>query len=144
MPHLRLSSALDELLKQCQAPPLAFADYQDWKTYFTTLATEYTASWQLALHAGFFAPGIGYSFAGGYQSALRALVDKLPADKLAALCVTEDNGNHPRAIATTLNRSDNQLIISGSKKFITGGAQSDILLVACQEGSDDGVCLRLN
>ncbi len=45
---------------------------------------------------------MGWAFAGGYQAALRALRPELPHDSMVALCVTEEAGNRPRDIRTTI------------------------------------------
>lgn len=80
--------------------------------------------------SGFEADRLGWAFAGGYQAALRALVPDLPTDAMAAFCVTEENGNRPRDILTTLTRyPDGRLQIDGQKKWATLGPESTVLLV---------------
>ena len=55
-----------------------------------------------ALLGGFDADRVGWAFASGYQAALRALLPELPADAVAAFCVTEESGNRPRDIHTRI------------------------------------------
>src|ERR1700760_915474 len=54
---------------------------------------------------------VGHAFAIGYAMALTALV----GDGHAALCATEDGGNHPRAIQTRLEHGR----VTGTKKWAT-------------------------
>lgn len=79
---------------------------------------------------GFAADRVAWAFASGYQAALRALVPDLPVDALAAFCVTEESGNRPRDIRTTItHRADGSLSISGAKRWTTLGPDSTLLLV---------------
>lgn len=87
----------------------------------------------LALRCGAAADRVGWAFAGGYQAALRALWPALWAsDAMAALCVTEAEGNRPRDIRTRIvPRPDGaQLVVNGAKRWTTLGPQSAVLLVA--------------
>ncbi|HSB22059.1 MAG TPA: acyl-CoA dehydrogenase family protein, partial [Burkholderiaceae bacterium] len=65
-----------------------------------------------------------------YQGALRALWPELPLDTLAALCVTEAEGNRPRQIRTTFApQPDGTLRIDGAKRWTTLGPASTLLLI---------------
>src|SRR4051794_33017827 len=64
-----------------------------------------------AVIGGARADRLGYAFAIGYSAALEALV----GEGDAALCVTEDGGNHPKAIQTRL--VDGR--VTGSKRWAT-------------------------
>jgi alkylation response protein AidB-like acyl-CoA dehydrogenase len=80
---------------------------------------------------------VACAFAGGYQGALRALVPSLPGDAIASFCATEESGNHPRAIATTLRtRGEGRLALRGAKRWSTMGPLADQLLVVASEGTD--------
>lgn len=68
-----------------------------------------------AIAAGASMDRVGYAFASGYQEALRALFDRPPTATVAALAVTEEGGNHPRAIMTTLEGG----VLTGEKKWAT-------------------------
>jgi acyl-CoA dehydrogenase len=83
-----------------------------------------------AMLGGFDADRVGWAFAAGYQAALRALLPDLPADTVAAFCVTEDSGNRPRDIHTHFTPTgDGSWSISGSKRWTTLGPDSSLLLV---------------
>lgn len=71
---------------------------------------------------------VGYAFALGYSAALEALV----GDGSAALCATEDGGNHPRAIRTRL--VDGR--VTGTKQWATLADHAAHLLVVATEGND--------
>src|ERR1043166_3027624 len=64
---------------------------------------------------------VAYAFAIGYSMALEALV----GEGSAALCVTEDGGNHPRAIETRL--VDGR--VTGTKAWATLADRAAHLLV---------------
>lgn len=83
-----------------------------------------------ALHGGFEADRVGWAFASGYQAALRALLPGLPADAVAAFCVTEESGNRPRDIHTRFTpQADGGVSIQGAKRWTTLGPTSSLLLV---------------
>ena len=103
---------------------------QDWWALHLRLAGRWSGTVDLALAAGFEADRPGWAFASGYQAALRALFPKLPADRPAALCASEQGGGHPRAIRTRL--AGGRLV--GSKTFVTLGSFARLLLVIASEG----------
>lgn len=111
-------------------------NFNDWKNDFFSLIHSNSPSWYSALLGGFRSTCVGYTFASGYQAALHKLVPNLQTDKLYALCITEEQGNHPRAIETELTKTERGWNLSGAKKFITGGTQADQLLVAATIGKD--------
>lgn len=76
---------------------------------------------------------VGWAFASGYQAALRVLVPDLPADRICALCVTEEDGNSPKAIKTTLRRNTSGLIQDGAKRWATLGPEGGLFLVAARD-----------
>lgn len=77
---------------------------------------------------------VAYAFAGGYQAALWALVPGRDRARLAALCVTEAGGGHPRAIEA---RADTGRL-TGEKTYVTLGALAEDLYVLAREGESDG------
>lgn len=80
----------------------------------------------------------GYAFLCGYQSALRVLVPSLEAGDQVALCVTEKEGNHPRAIHTQLIAQDNGgYLLRGHKSFVTNLEYAKQLLIAA-DASEPG------
>jgi alkylation response protein AidB-like acyl-CoA dehydrogenase len=70
----------------------------------------------------------GHAFAIGYTAALEALA----GDTRAAFCVTEDGGNHPRAIETRL--VDGR--VTGTKRWATLADRAAHLLVVARDGTD--------
>jgi alkylation response protein AidB-like acyl-CoA dehydrogenase len=90
-----------------------------------------------AIVGGAHADRIGYAFASGYSEALRALVPTLGG--IAALCVTESGGNHPRAIETKLVPVAGGYELTGHKKWATVGSLAQSLLVCASIGTDGGV-----
>lgn len=77
---------------------------------------------------------LGLAFTVGYSAALERLVPDtvLPC----ALCVTEDAGNHPRAIKTLLTESSDgaHFTLDGTKSFVTFGSLAATLIVAARVG----------
>jgi len=75
---------------------------------------------------------LGLAFATGYPAALQQLS---PETRLpCALCVTEDEGTHPRAMKTTLERVGDRDELNGTKTFVTFGNLAKTLLVAAKVG----------
>src|ERR1041385_576759 len=93
-----------------------------------------------ALAGGFSADRLAGAFVSGYQAALRVLFPSLDIASMAALCVTEESGNHPRAIRTTLETHVGERIaLRGKKRWSTLGPLADVLFVVATTGSgDDG------
>ena len=138
-----LSATLDILLENpCCAQYNAFAD---WKAGYYDISSKHQSPWIRAIVAGYQANCVGYAFISGYQSALHALVPTLPTGQLSAFCVTEKDGNHPRAIQSVLTGDSDSHELTGSKSFVTGGAQADTLLVAARvdEQQDGHPVLKL-
>lgn len=77
---------------------------------------------------------LGLAFAAGYSAALQHLIPDviLPC----ALCVTEADGNHPRAIKASLETSDDgsTYTLDGVKTFVTFGSMAKTLIVAARIG----------
>jgi alkylation response protein AidB-like acyl-CoA dehydrogenase len=100
-----------------------------------------------AIAGGFAADRVAWAFASGYQAALRGLLPDLVDDAMAAICVTEETGNRPRDIATTITHgADGSIAISGAKRWTTLGPASTLLLVVGREageGTDDKPRLRV-
>ncbi len=75
---------------------------------------------------------LGFAFAVGYPAALEHMVEgvRLPC----ALCVTEANGNSPRAIETTLERKGDRYELRGTKTFVTFGSYAETLIIVARVG----------
>lgn len=91
-----------------------------------------------AVVGGALADRIGFAFAGGYHEALQQLAPSLGGAR-ASLCATEETGNHPRAIRTTLTRvAEHGWQLTGHKTWATVADAADRLLVIASAGERDG------
>lgn len=90
----------------------------------------------LPLHAAVGVAGtvdrLGLAFAVGYPAALQHMLPELEFP--CALCVTEADGNQPRAIRTTLRPVQGGYELSGEKTFVTFGSRASQLLIAARAG----------
>src|SRR4051812_7923256 len=93
--------AISALLER-PSPIAECSDVAAWWPRWQALAALTNDPFERATRGGAHADRIGWAFASGYQAALRALDPTIPDDVVAALCVTEADGNFPRAIRTTL------------------------------------------
>lgn len=131
-------AALDHCLR---TPPTAqnVDTVAQWWPQWRRLTADFQAPAEIAIRGGFAADRVGWAFAGGYQAALHALVPDLPRDALAAFCATEENGNRPRDIKTTLTpQADGTIAVSGAKRWTTLGPDSTLLLVVTALAGNDG------
>jgi alkylation response protein AidB-like acyl-CoA dehydrogenase len=124
-----MHTALDACLRApTQVPPRASVG--EWWPRWRAGAAQAASSAEQALLGGFDADRVGWAFASGYQAALRALLPELPADAVAAFCVTEESGNRPRDIHTRISPlADGSVAISGAKRWTTLGPDSSLLLI---------------
>jgi acyl-CoA dehydrogenase len=113
-------------------------DVERWWPAFRELARTWRNPMDRALATGFAADRVAWAFAAGYQCALQALFPELPEDALAALCVTEEQGNHPRAIRTTLRRAAGGWRLDGAKRWTTLGPQGALFLVLARDAQVEG------
>lgn len=77
---------------------------------------------------------LGLAFAAGYSAALETLVPGVALP--CALCVTEVDGAHPRAIQTALTAAEggSGYTLNGSKSFVTFGDRARTLVIAARVG----------
>jgi hypothetical protein len=113
-------------------------DVARWWPGYLRLERTWRNPMDRAMVAGSSADRAAWAFAGGYQCALQALFPGLPEDALAALCVSEDEGNHPRAIRTALHRAAAGWRLEGAKRWTTLGPQGALFLVLAREAQTDG------
>jgi hypothetical protein len=111
----------------------ACASVTDWWPRWRALAARHRSPFERAIAGGAEADRLGWAFASGYQAALRALLPALPDGVLAALCVTEAEGNHPRAVRTTLSPEGSGFRISGEKRWTTLGPDGGLFIVIARE-----------
>ena len=124
-----MNPALDACLRApTQVPPRA--SVAEWWPRWRQGAALAATPAEQALRGGFDADRVGWAFATGYQAALRALLPQLPADTVAAFCVTEETGNRPRDIHTRFTpQADGSVSITGAKRWTTLGPECSLLLI---------------
>lgn len=137
------SAAIEFMLRERLPHPSSETDsIRDWVLFHSKISLEWGSSVESALIGGYRAERVAYAFLSGFRSALQSLIPSLKKDKFVAFCVSEEGGNHPRAINTRLTeppKADNGSglwTLSGEKSFITGAAEADVILVAASIGRD--------
>jgi len=101
-------------LPASQANAASCESVADWWPRHRAIASEHVDPIHQAIIGGFVADRVGWAFASGYQAALRALFPEAPADRICALCVTEADGNSPKAIKSTLMKNGDGWILNGT------------------------------
>ena len=97
---------------------------------------ESPSAFATALLEGVRASTVGQAFQSGYRAALSALVPN-ENEPLVALCVTEEKGQHPKHIETSLVLLGEQVRLRGTKKWAMAG-EGTLLIVAKEVASDGG------
>lgn len=105
----------------------------DWWPRHRAIAREHADPMHQAIVGGFVADRVGWAFASGYQAALRALFPEAPADRICALCVTEKDGNGPKAIRSSLRRDGDGWRLDGGKRWTTLGPEGALFFVAARD-----------
>lgn len=118
-----------ELVSLKKTHPLRNFSYtKDWFSFFQQL-TKGKGPFEKALIGGFCSQQFSFSFLAGYQAALEAMFPGIAdPDRLKALCISEEKGNHPKMIETRLVNN----LISGQKTYITAGTAAEQLFVLCK------------
>jgi alkylation response protein AidB-like acyl-CoA dehydrogenase len=119
-------------LPAAQAVAAPCENVAEWWRRHRAIAREHADPIHQAIVGGFVADRVGWAFASGYQAALRALFPDAPGDKLCALCVTEADGNSPKAIRSTL-RMDGGWLLNGAKRWTTLGPDGALFFVAARD-----------
>lgn len=127
---------MDALLSRLVAgdATLAGADLSAWWRACEPLREGYAHTVERAMALSLVAPTVGCAFVAGYRAALHALAPSLGPHTRAALCASEEGGAHPRAINTRAVLSAEALTLDGTKRFVTGARDADVLLVLAVEG----------
>ena len=125
-------------LSAAQAAARPCESVADWWPRHRAIARDHPDPIHQAIVGGFVADRVGWAFASGYQAALRALFPDAPADRLCAFCVTEADGNSPKAIKSTLTRSSDGWILNGSKRWTTLGSEGSLFFVAARDEAASG------
>ncbi|OGA17254.1 MAG: hypothetical protein A3I63_10130 [Betaproteobacteria bacterium RIFCSPLOWO2_02_FULL_66_14] len=109
------------------------ADVAAWWPQYRQLIAVWRNPMDRAIAGGFAADRVGWAFASGYQAALHALFPDAPEDRIAALCVTEAEGNSPKSIQSTLHPHGHGWRLNGAKRWTTLGADGAIFYVAARD-----------
>lgn len=110
------------------------ASVEQWWPRHRALAAERRRSIDVAILGGAAADRVAWAFGSAFQAALRVLVPGLEEDRLAALCITEKQGNMPRDLQTTLRREGTDIVLDGAKHWATLGPKGAVFLVAARDG----------
>jgi len=125
-------------LRAGRAVAVPCASVAEWWPRHRAIAAEHADPIHQAIVGGFVADRVAWAFASGYQAALRALFSDLPPDRICALCVTEDEGNSPRAIRAEIARAEAGWVLNGAKRWTTLGPEGGLFLVAAREAGAGG------
>ncbi|HEU5294245.1 MAG TPA: acyl-CoA dehydrogenase family protein, partial [Burkholderiaceae bacterium] len=130
---------LPSLLHCLQAPVEAESveSATEWVQHWRGWAAEGWPAFELALRAGFAADRVAWAFAGGYQAALRAMAPAIADGVIVTLCATEQGGNQPRDIQTTVTPDGAAVRLNGRKRWSTLAPVASHLLVVAIDGSDE-------
>jgi acyl-CoA dehydrogenase len=120
-------------LSASQAAASPCESVEQWWPRHRAIAAEHADPIHQAIIGGFVADRVGWAFASGYQAALHALFPDAPGDRICALCVTEADGNSPKAIKSSLTRNRDAWILNGSKRWTTLGPQGALFFVAARD-----------
>jgi acyl-CoA dehydrogenase len=124
-------------LLSASPPPPECGDVAAWWPTWRAISEKTRDPFERAVLGGAQADRLGWAFASGYQAALRALDPTLKDDTIAALCVTEAEGNFPRAIRTTLTPQGDGFLVSGEKRWTTLGPGGGLFIVIAREAGTD-------
>jgi len=120
-------------LSASQACAVPCESVAEWWPRHRAIAGAHPDPLHQAIVGGFVADRVGWAFASGYQAALRALLPDAPADRLCAFCVTEADGNSPKAIRSSLRQSGTTWLLDGAKQRTTLGPQGSLFFVAARD-----------
>ena len=104
-----------------------------WWLRHRDLGTSVKDQFGHAIAGGVAADRIGWAFASGYQAALHALFAEAPDERICALCVTEAEGNSPKAIKSSLRKDGNSWLLNGAKRWTTLGPEGSTFFVAARD-----------
>lgn len=120
-------------LSASQAVAAPCESVAEWWRRHRAIAREHADPIHQAIVGGFAADRVGWAFASGYQGALRALFAEAPVDRICALCVTETDGNSPKAIRSSLTKNGAGWLLNGAKRWTTLGPEGALFFVAARD-----------
>jgi len=127
----------DDLLAALLDPPPApeAADVPAWwrGEQARRAARPDATAFERAVAGGLAADRLGWALASGYQASLGAMIPDLPQAAPVAFCISEADGNSPKAIRSTLAPDGDGFRLSGEKRWSTLGPAAGLLLVAARE-----------
>lgn len=137
-------SAIGSLLRGPVGVPPCESVAQWWPRH-REIADSAGDQFSRAILGGFASDRVGWAFASGYQAALRALFPDAPGERICALCVTETDGNSPKAIKSTLQKEGATWVLNGAKRWTTLGPDGALFYVAARDeaASGDRAAIRL-
>lgn len=125
-------------LSASQAGATPCESVAQWWPRHRAIAAEQPDPIHQAIVGGFVADRVGWAFASGYQAALRALFPDAPGDRICALCVTEADGNSPKAIRSSLAKTGDEWVLNGTKRWTTLGPEGALFFVAARDEAASG------
>ena len=141
-----MNHILDRLLRD-PVTPEPIDGVASWWARHQAATSALSDSIEIAMIGGFLADRPAWAFASAYQAALQRLLaeaalDRVgvsdPAGRKVAMCATEEGGNHPRAIQSTLvAEPGGGYRLGGHKRWATLGSQVEDLLVFASAGKDE-------
>ncbi|RMD84408.1 MAG: acyl-CoA dehydrogenase [Candidatus Dadabacteria bacterium] len=111
--------------------------FEHWHRRFVEQACRFERPIQWAVAGGFLSDRLGYSLAAGIQAAGRELFPSLEPHQIAALCVTEETGAHPRQLTARIEPVAGGWRLEGRKKWSTLAPRADVLFVAAVRDRDE-------
>ncbi len=130
-------SAIGSLLRGPVGVPPCESVAQWWPRH-REIADSAGDQFSRAILGGFASDRVGWAFASGYQAALRALFRDAPGECICALCVTELDGNSPKAIKSTLRKEGSTWVLNGAKRWTTLGPDGALFYVAARDEAASG------
>ncbi len=128
-------SDADRLINILLSPSVersTFSTMADWFTDFNQQTRACSKAVDRAILGGRLSLNVSFAFTSGYQSAIEALF-KAKKIQLSSFCVTEEKGNHPRALETRLFQESGKILLSGNKKFVSGAHDAECLYIVCRD-----------
>lgn len=114
------------------------ASIREWKNRYDENASHWQDPVDCAISGGFLADRTAFAFLAGFFAAMQQLVPDIAKSQIAAFCISEEGGAHPRAIKTSLEKKEpgnGEWSLNGRKQFITCATEAESILVAASTGT---------
>lgn len=129
--------AVVDYLLQAPVAPTRITVFSEWTEAWKSLVSLWECPVDRALAGGFAADRPTWAFAAGYQAALQRLLPAADPARIAAICITEKGGPHPARIQCRLKtdtETEFRWRLDGTKAFVSGAGEAEILYVAASTG----------